>query len=133
MGTRLLELGDWVKIDSDPEKYSRYMEIRRGLLASHRAEVSVSSSTSLPAQREALELLLEHLPRQYPHLFERTEAGLRERGTGREVKRDDADPLVAMASITQEDWVLMQPDETGAYVLTAGVVCFPMRWRLTEA
>ena len=135
MGTRLLDLGDWVKIDSDPEKYSRYMEIRRDLLATNRAEVAVATDTPscLRAQREALELLLDHLPRQYPHMFEATEDGLRERRTGRVVTRDDADPMVAMASLTQEDWVLMEPDETGTYVLTAGVVCFPMRWRLTEA
>ena len=33
--------------------------------------------------------------------------------------------------LTQEDWVILEWDETAdSFVLTAGLVCFPMRWSL---
>ncbi|KAJ1616519.1 hypothetical protein T492DRAFT_1106178 [Pavlovales sp. CCMP2436] len=41
--------------------------------------------------------------------------------------------LVRCGRLTQEDWCIMEWSEAEqAYVLGAGVVCFPMRWSLKE-
>ena len=44
---------------------------------------------------------------------------------------DSVDPLIRLGKLTQEDWCILEWDESQqAYVLTAGIVCFPMRWSL---
>ena len=46
---------------------------------------------------------------------------------------DSIDPLIRAGKLTQEDWVILEWNESlEAYVLTAGTVCFPMRWSLLE-
>ena len=47
--------------------------------------------------------------------------------------KDSTDPLIRAGDLTQEDWCILQWDESHqAYVLTAGIVYFPMRWSLLE-
>ena len=46
---------------------------------------------------------------------------------------DSIDPLIRAGNLTQEDWVILEWDESlQAYVLHAGIVYFPMRWSLLE-
>ena len=46
---------------------------------------------------------------------------------------DSTDPLIRAGDLTQEDWCILQWNESyQAYVLTAGIVYFPMRWSLLE-
>ena len=46
---------------------------------------------------------------------------------------DSTDPLIRAGDLTQEDWCILQWDESHqAYVLTAGIVYFPMRWSLLD-
>ena len=44
---------------------------------------------------------------------------------------DSLDPLIRAGKLTQEDWCILEWNESqAAYVLRAGIVCFPMRWSL---
>ena len=46
---------------------------------------------------------------------------------------DPTDPLIRAGNLTQEDWCILEWNESlQAYVLTAGIVYFPMRWSLLE-
>ena len=46
---------------------------------------------------------------------------------------DVTDPLIRAGNLTQEDWCILEWSESHqAYVLTAGIVYFPMRWSLLE-
>ena len=46
---------------------------------------------------------------------------------------DSIDPLIRAGNLTQEDWVILEWDESlQAYVLHAGIVYFPMRLSLLE-
>ena len=42
-------------------------------------------------------------------------------------------PLEALAALTQEDWIILQsPDAQSEPIATAGLLCFPASWTLSE-
>src|SRR5260370_32676636 len=99
-------------------------------------------------QAEVLEMLLEHLAIYYPNFF-RISRGAAPRNADEGIEADarienlingetwrvgdfSAAPLDLAARLIQEDLCLMSPDGKGTYVLSAGSVCFPLRWELTE-
>jgi hypothetical protein len=41
-------------------------------------------------------------------------------------------PLLALATLAQEDFCLMQKRADGAYALTGAILCFPSHWHLHE-
>ena len=99
-------------------------------------------------QAEVLEMLLEHLAVYYPNFFRIARGATRgtrmiESGRTRGSRISSMAksgawatsaprPLDLAGRLIQEDLCLMSPDGKGAYLLSAGSVCFPLRWELTE-
>jgi hypothetical protein len=110
------------------------MAQRRVLLAERRDDVFAAVPASEAARREVLDRLAAYLPERFPAWFAREGSRLHNRLTGEiwDLAALPEDPLVIAARLVQEDLCIVQPDADGAILLTAGVVCFPSRWRLTE-
>ncbi len=123
--TELIELDD---------RYGEEMPQRRALLADRPQDVFAAVPGSEAARQETLDRLAAYLPARFPAWFAREGARLHNRLTGETWDLADlpADPLIVAARLVQEDLCIVEADAAGAILLTAGVVCFPSRWRLTE-
>ncbi|HZO82155.1 MAG TPA: DUF3445 domain-containing protein [Candidatus Binataceae bacterium] len=135
----------WLDIDDD---YATEMREKARRLREEYADVFIALPGSERGQAETLEILLEHLIAYYPNFFRisgrksasGTDNGLDPSGrvenliNGETWRVDDFAhaPLDLAARLVQEDLCLMSPDGTGTYVLTAGSVCFPLRWELRD-
>jgi len=93
-----------------------------------------SLETTELAKRETLELLVNYLPKRFPKLFLTVDSGLYNTITKETITFTQfEDPLLVCAYLVCEDFVIMEYSPTSKeYVLSAGVVCFPLRWTLSE-
>lgn len=133
----------WLDID---EHYTAEMREKKRRLRDEYDAVFRALPESEQGQAEVLTLLLGHLASYYPHFFRikgfDPEASESRRADGEienlingEVWRISdfrAAPLDLAARLVQEDLCIMSPDVKGAYLLTAGSVCFPLRWELAD-
>jgi dimethylamine monooxygenase subunit A len=135
----------WLDVD---EHYVAEMREKARRLRDEYAMVFCALPGSEPGQAEVLAMLLEHLAIYYPNFFRiarpvtarNPDAGVDPdtrienliNGETWRVGDFDAAPLDLAARLIQEDLCLMSPDGKGTYVLSAGSVCFPLRWELTE-
>ena len=134
----------WLDID---EHYAAEMREKARRLREEYAAVFCAMPGSEPGQAEVLEMLLEHLAIYYPNFFRITRTGTALGADGIEpdtrvenlingeawrVGDFSGAPLDLAARLIQEDLCLMSPDGKGTYLLSAGSVCFPLRWELTE-
>ena len=134
----------WLDID---EHYAAEMREKARRLREEYAAVFCAMPGSEPGQAEVLEMLLEHLAIYYPNFFCITRTGTALGADGIEpdtrvenlingeawrVGDFSGAPLDLAARLIQEDLCLMSPDGKGTYLLSAGSVCFPLRWELTE-
>jgi hypothetical protein len=131
MGLIALPESELIELD---DRYADEMAQRRVLLAEQHAEVFAAVPASDAARRDVLDLLADYLPARFPAWFTRSGALLHNRLTGEtwDLAALPADPLAVAARLVQEDLCIVQPDAEGNILLTAGVVCFPSRWRLAD-
>ena len=108
MGLTTVPEAAWFEIDA---LYPAEIGEKRQLLAAHHADVVAFTPGSEAARHEALAMVLANLRTWHPDLLAET----------------DADPLEQAARLVQEDLCLIQDA-----AFTAGVVCFPSRWRLRD-
>jgi dimethylamine monooxygenase subunit A len=118
----------WFEIDA---QYKIEMTERARLLAERHAEVFGAEPASAAAREETLSMMLEHLTRVYPAWFVRDRAVLCNKLTGESWIVADHDPLELAGRLVQEDLCLIEAAPDGPR-LTAAVLCFPSRWRLSE-
>lgn len=135
MHTKRLELEDWVKID---KSYIGQMNERKRLWKLYPEEIHVSQTDESAAacKWELFETLVDYLPQRFPYLFEKRENCIYNKVLDEEVSTDRNDPecpLIRAGRLTQEDWVIIEWNDTEqGYVLTSGIVYFPMRWSLQK-
>ena len=135
MHTRKLDLNNWVKID---KTYPAQMKLKAELQKTHRDEVFVSNydDSAVACKWELFDLLAEHLPKRFPDIFELRQGCIYNKVLNLSVsteREDPEDPLIRAGNLTQEDWVIIEwNEEEQGYVLTSGIVYFPMRWSLQD-
>ena len=106
MGLRPLDMATWLDADpADPQ-----LAMRQELLADRRDEVFGTLPGSSGARAQVAEAVADHVGAHLP---------------GRD------DPLVEAASLVRDDLCVLEQQD-GRWLLTAGVVCFPSRWRLAD-
>lgn len=113
MGTRAMEPVDWFIVDEHRERDLAY---KAELLATVRPIVFDARPDSESPSAELLDL---------------TRAWLAEHGLAVPPPFGDEHPLIEAARLVQEDLALLQYID-GAWVLTAGVVCFPTHWTVSD-
>jgi hypothetical protein len=130
MGLMALKPADWIEIDS---RYLAEIALRKSLLDERRPEVLAALPGSEAACREVLDQLAGFLPERFPDRFDRAGAELVNRDSGERwtVEGDVRDPLDIAGRLVQEDLCILQ-DVEGELRLTAAVLCFPNRWRLSD-
>lgn len=128
MGLTAASERDWFEIDT---LYPSEMGEKRRLLAERHADVFAVTPGSAAACTEALAMIAAHLTARYPDWFSATGSLLSNGLTGETWNRPSIDPLELAGRLVQEDLCIIQNGPEGP-VFTAGVLCFPSRWRLTE-
>jgi hypothetical protein len=115
MGLRAVEPGHWLWPDA-----RRAVETaeRRRLIAERRDEVIAMPAGTEAACRELLQAVIDDLATYHGEPWAD--------GSG------EPDPLGRLGGLVQEDFCLLEAGPSGPYRLVAGVLCFPLHWRLSE-
>ncbi|CAK9204906.1 unnamed protein product [Sphagnum troendelagicum] len=130
MGVEPMHPKDWIEIDVF---YEEEMALRREILATRKEVAIASFPEATEANWEVLELLADHLPKQFPTLFTRDGAVIHNLLTGEmfDIFNRSLDPLEISARLVQEDLCLMMKKD-GVLRFVSGAVLFPQRWQLLE-
>ncbi|WP_421916439.1 heme-dependent oxidative N-demethylase family protein [Mesorhizobium sp.] len=134
IGLKPLDPAGWIEVD---DHLLPYLAEKRRLYADIPERVFVEEDGTRDAQREVLDLLVEHLPAHFPQTHRRSgegvelvgAAGKQDSGFGAGGFKDA--PLIAASLLVQEDLILMRRDDSG-WRLVAGSLCFPSSWSLIE-
>jgi dimethylamine monooxygenase subunit A len=114
MGLRPLEVSRWIEVGDDAA--AQRAEKAR-LLREHAGDVVAITPDAMGACAELFATLRDHLTEHHGELT--TTVDEREH------------PLVAASRLVAEDLCVLEAGGAG-WTLTAAVVCFPSRWRLTD-
>ncbi len=128
MGLTVVPDSDWFELDAC---YPPEMAEKRRLLLELHADVFAATPGSEPACAEALTMVAAHLTNRHPDWFSATGRLLSNGLTGETWDRDSINPLELAGRLVQEDLCIVQIISERP-VFTAGVLCFPSRWRLSE-
>ncbi|WAC27629.1 heme-dependent oxidative N-demethylase family protein [Ancylobacter sp. SL191] len=125
-----LDLAEWIEPDA---KLSQTLTERAALMRDKRDVVFRAEEGTEDAQRETLELLVEHLTQRFPDQYRLEGRRLDVLATGASFDLDDPArlPLDTASHIVSDDLVLLTPSE-GGYRLVAAALCFPSAWSLAE-
>ncbi|MDX8438628.1 heme-dependent oxidative N-demethylase family protein [Mesorhizobium australafricanum] len=130
IGLKPLEFDRWIEVD---EFLLPHLAEKQRLYTQIPQKVFVEEDGTRDAQREVLDLLIEHLEAAHPGTHRRAGAG----PVGFEGAIDRLPPglreapLAKASLLVQEDLILMRRDERG-WRLAAGSLCFPSSWSLQE-
>lgn len=128
LGLRSLDLANWFEVDE--ERLSELAE-KRLLLETRLQDVAALLPAGASAAHETAELAVSNLRDHWPQ-FDCSKPGeVHDREAGETVRLADANPLIPLARLLQEDFAVMSPID-GEWRLTAAVLCSPSRWRLAE-
>lgn len=129
IGTRPLDPEDWLAPD---DQRDGQMREKARLRLSHPDQTFAELAQSRPAQAELLALLIDYLPRRFPHLWARSGSGLAMLPTGEVIDvREDRPPLAQAAALVQDDLLLLERDEQH-WRLVAASLSFPSSWVLQD-
>jgi hypothetical protein len=115
MGLRALEPGQWLWLD---RHHAAETAERRRLLALQRDEVLAMPPGTEAACHELLAMVRNELATHH--------------GGDAADHEGTAEPLAVLGGLVQEDFCLLMRADRGEYVLRAGVLCFPLHWRLHD-
>ena len=129
-----LDPKDWIKLDAT---YYGQMKLRKQLMKENFEAVFVSRSAPSTeiAKIEVLDHLLENLDTYHSDKFRlyNETIGVENLILDEKIFLNAADPLVIASHLVQEDWIVMEWDEESSeYVLSSGILCFPMSWSLQQ-
>lgn len=112
-GLKSLDINEWIQIDPN---YRQQIQLKEKLLnSSRRDDLFMCKDSAYDASMEVLKMLIEHLPYQYPNMFQRNHSktkiiNLITQQTFDLTTADHLHPLEIAALLVQEDLVIMQPD-----------------------
>jgi heme-dependent oxidative N-demethylase alpha subunit-like protein len=120
----------WLEIDA---RYADEMAERRRLLAHRHDDVFGALPVADAARAEVLQTVVDNLITYAPEWFTRSDRTLANALTGEtwDLAAPPCDPLELAGRLVQEDLCVIQTVGDAPH-FTAGVLCFPSRWRLHE-
>jgi len=130
IGFAPLDLDHWI----EPDRNLSQTLAQREILIRERADVVWREKPeSRPAQRETLDLIVEHVTARYPDLYRLDGRRITVVPTGRSFDLDDPDtpPLQIAGHLISDDLLILSRSDAG-YRLVAAVLCFPSAWSLAE-
>lgn len=125
-----LDLTHW--IEPDPRLAATLTE-RAQLIAKRRDVVVREEAGTREAQREVLNLIVDHVTTRYPALYRLEGRTITVLPTGGSFDLDSKDeaPLVIASHLVSDDLLMLRKGEDG-YRLVAAVLCFPSAWSLAD-
>ena len=130
IGLKPLDLTAWIDVD---HKLRTYLDEKDRVAHLFPQEIFAAEPETLGSQSEILHLLADHLPKQFPHVYQRLGPQIDILPAFRRVRLDAPflPPLLIAAGLVQEDLVLMRKGPEG-WKVAAGALAFPSSWRLRE-
>lgn len=130
MGVRPLDPAGWILPDADLADQLRQ---KWHLFETVPDTVFRAEPETLAAQAELLALLVGHLVRHFPDIYEATSETVTIKPLDATVSMAafDCAPLALAGQLVQEDLLLLAPGPDG-HRLVAGALCFPSSWSLAE-
>lgn len=125
-GTVAVGPDDWLLAD---DAYGAQMALRERLLARHAADIVIAAEGTGAACGAALDAVLDLLLRRAGY---RVGPDAVDCPDGRRVAVNRGSPLATLARLIQEDVCILERGEGAEHRLVAGVVAFPLGWRLSE-
>ncbi|KAF2647687.1 hypothetical protein K491DRAFT_709108 [Lophiostoma macrostomum CBS 122681] len=137
MGLKRMDVEDWIEID---KTYMERYRLKKDLFENHREDVMQIQDGVEDAAFEALELLINVLPKRYPTMFKKIDGTTIQNlvtgdtwDTARGASTwEKYHPMQVMSLLATEDFFIMHTDDEGRSSLKAGVVCFPAGWKIKE-
>ena len=127
IGLSAIDPKDWIEPDAELEAF---LAEKDRLCRDTFDAVFQATEGSEAAQRECLDMLVDHLLDRHGHIYSREGSVIR--FGNRAVDLDvDQPPLLIAGSLIQDDLAILERRETGWH-LTAGFVAFPSSWSLRE-
>lgn len=131
-GLSPISTAHWLAVD---EVFASQLALRERLMDERRAKVYEAIPQSENAATELLACLVNELPSQTDPVqtgYEKRVHGL-QRPDGKQVDLHSDEPLCVAGRLVQEDLLILEKHEKfGTYILTAGILCFPASWTLSE-
>ncbi len=126
-GLSPVALADWLMVD---EVFAEQMALRDLLIREQRSDVFQEKTKSHEVSQELLSCLKREIPGRNGYV---ADADNITRPDGVKVHLDIDQPLVTAGRLVQEDLLILEQvgNDTG-YVLTAGLLCFPASWDLSQ-
>ena len=130
MGLITVPPAAWMELDA---RYPEEMAERRRLLSERHDDVFAVLPEAEDASREVLQRLIAYLTTQFPNWFDLDGDTLSNRLTHEtwDLAAPPCHSLELAGRLVQEDLCIIRTD-ADAPRFTAGVLCFPSRWRLRE-
>lgn len=129
IGLSQLPLSQWLEPD---DELGRYLDEKAALLKKDAENVFRADEDTLPAQREALSLISDHLAKYHADRFQRTGDRITA-GSGHSVSLSDETipPLMRAGLMIQDDLAILCK-RGNEWHLAAGFIAFPSSWLLAE-
>ena len=128
IGLSALDPDCWIEPDDDLDAF---LAEKERLGAAHFDEIFYSEESSLPAQQECLDLIVDHLVSRHADRYRKV--GSRMVFADRNLDLADANltPIEKAAALVQDDLVILEKREAG-WTLAAAHLAFPSGWSLRE-
>lgn len=128
IGLSALDPNRWIEPDDD---LPRYLREKRHLIDTHLADVFLATEDSLPAQRECLCALANHLETRQQSTHLRDGTCMHVAGHTVDLADEPLPPLLRAGLLIQDDLVIMMKREAG-WSIAAAHLSFPSSWSLAE-
>jgi dimethylamine monooxygenase subunit A len=140
MGIKGLAIENWIDID---ENFVDYLNQKKQLLDHQYSDVFASLPGTQAAQKEVLDLVLDHVLTHFPKYY--SDQNQEQQNQGHPISQIknlmtqdiwylnefEENPLDLAGRLIQEDLCLMQR-QSEHYILSGASLCFPHHWRLAE-
>ncbi len=122
---------DWFRVE---DTYEQILSHKLDLISRYRDLVYAVTPQAGEGAREALKLAGGYLADRYPARFSMEQDELIDLRTHRKVRvaGEVKDPLLSLASLVDEDLVVMELDKAGTYRVSAACACCPSHWSIHQ-
>ncbi len=130
LGLQPIKCSDWIQYEND---FSEQISAKKKLINRHGKRVLDFMASSLPAQQELLQQVLDFLKKyrtDWFAIYDDQVVSLQD-NTAYKISDFDTCPLELVSYLVAEDFCLLKEDN-GDYKLVAASVCAPTWWDLSE-